>query len=488
MASRPSASSIIYREALMGRLPILRDERPYRGYFVGISVFFAYGVATWAFLTGGYVGTVVNAPLGIAAFFAGQLLGLVLGAFSIGILCNRYGVELVDGVKATFGPFGSLLVLAACIINFLGWSYLLMVLAGQSAANILDEVAGISPTTAVTGILTLVLLVVSVALTARGPQAFASFSKWVAPALLILALAMFALLVDEFGINELFSKEPADAGADVQGNYFLVLEWGLAYGLSYWVAMGALMRLFPSNRVATISMLTGWGLLAVIVYAVGVLSAIALGSGDPTEWMVPLAGKLGGVVALVFVILANITSTVAMFYIAGLQAQQLGAARRMRWATLITVLAVPGIFFAFWPDVLLDNYGTFLAYNAVVFAPVAAVTAVDYLVLRKQRISVLDLFDQTSAGRYWFWSGVNPAAIVAVALGFFFYLWLFNPVTAESKELFRYATATIPTVVVSALAYYALMRLIVIPAGKGAYGADAESPSAEREPESSVPA
>lgn len=469
MNSKSITNSSRYSESLMGRLPIPREGRPYRSYFVAISVFFAYGVATWAFMTGGLIGSVINAPLGITAFFVGQLAGLVIGAFSIGFLCHRYGVELVDGVKASFGPYGAMLVLVASLLNFLGWAYILMILSAQSAANVLQALGGISPTVGLIGVIAVVLMAVTVVLTTFGPEVFARISTWVAPALLILALTMIGLMINQFGLDDLFTMTPANVEPATQDNYTLVVEWGLAFGLSYWVVIGPMVRLIPSVRVATVSMLTGWGVVAIIVIAAGILASTTLGSSDPTEWMFPLAGKVGGAIGLLFVIMANVTTTIAMLYIAGLQVQQFRIARQMPWGMLISLLALPGIYFAFRPSILMDNYGAFLGYNAVVFAPLAAVTLVDYLFLRKQRIVVRDLFDNTSSGRYWFWSGVNPAAILAVTLGCIFYLWIFDPITSESLDIFRYITASLPTTLFSAVVYYVTMRFVVIPLGKGDY-------------------
>lgn len=467
MNSKLATNSSRYRESLMGRLPMLREDRPYRSYFVSVSVFFAYGVATWAFLTGGLIGTVIDAPHGITAFFVGQLAGLVIGAFSIGFLCHRYGVELVDGVKAAFGPFGAMLVLVASLLNFLGWAYILMILSARSAMNVLHRLGSVSTSVVLIGVIAVVVMAVTVVLTTFGPEVFARISTWVAPALLVMALTMIGLMVNRFGLPDLFTM--TSTGSATPGNYTLVVEWGLAFGLSYWVVIGPMVRLIPSMRVATVSMLTGWGVVAIVVIAAGTLAATTLGSSDPTEWMFPLAGAVGGSVGLIFVIMANVTTTIAMLYIAGLQVQQFRIARQMPWGALISLLALPGIYFAFRPSILMDHYGAFLGYNAVAFAPLAAVMLVDYLLLRKQRIVVRDLFDKTSFGRYWFWFGVNPAAILAVALGCAFYLWLFNPITSEGRDIFYYITASLPTTLFSAVLYYVAMRFVVIPLGKGDY-------------------
>lgn len=470
-----STASAVRAESLNGRLPIPKDERPYKSYYIGISVFFSFGVATWGFLTGGFLGTLANFPLGISAFFAGQLIGIAVGAFGVGLICNRFGIEMIDAIKGTYGPRGSWIVLAASLINFLGWIYILMVLAGQSVGNIVDEMFGISNPRLVVGVACAAALLTSIAVASRGPGALASLAGWVAPSLVVMSLVMLVLLLNRFGAG-LLTMEPTTPVEDLQTNYVLIIEYGLAFGLSYWVTMGAVCRLFPRARVATVSVLTGWGVLSTVVIGVAMLSGLALGSGDPTDWMIPLAGKVGGIIALLFVAIANVSSMVGMLYILGVQAQQFRWARNMNFGLLLAIFALPGgILFMVSPSLLMDNYGVFLGYNAVVFAPVAAVVLVDFLVLRRQRLEVRDLFIENASSRYWFWGGVNPAAIASVAAGCVLYVWIFNPVTGVSGDVFRYATATLPTLAVSGMLYFLLMRYLVIPAGRGHY----ESPSAE---------
>lgn len=466
-----STSSAVRAESLSGRLPIPRGERPYNSYYIGISVFFSFGVATWGFLTGGFLGTLANFPLGITAFFAGQIVGVAVGAFSIGLICNRFGIEMIDAIKGTYGPRGSRIVLAASLINFLGWTYILMVLAGQSVGNILNAMLGIPNSRAVVGIACAIVLLLTITIASQGPGALASLAGWVAPSLVVMSLVMLFLLLHRFGTG-IFTMAPATPVEDLQTNYVLIVEYGLAFGLSYWVTMGAVCRLFPRARVATVSVLTGWGVLSTVVIAVAMLSGLALGSGDPTDWMIPLAGKVGGAIALLFVVIANVSSMVGMLYILGVQAQQFRWARKINFGILVALLALPGgILFSLLPSLLMDNYGVFLGYNAVIFGPVAAVVLVDYLVLRRQRLELRDLFDETASSRYWFWGGVNPAAIASVLVGCVLYVWIFNPVTGATGGVFLYMTATLPTLVVSGLLYFVLMRFVVIPAGRGHYEA-----------------
>src|SRR3546814_3268250 len=51
-----------------------------------------------------------------------------------------------------------------------------------------------------------------------------------------------------------------------------------------------------------------------------------------------------------------------------------------------------------------DNFGTFLAYIGVFFAPLVGIQILDYFVLRRQRISLRGIYDRSPDGPYAYWA------------------------------------------------------------------------------------
>ena len=72
--------------------------------------------------------------------------------------------------------------------------------------------------------------------------------------------------------------------------------------------------------------------------------------------------------------------------------------------------------------------------------------------VKKQKISVRDLYDHY--GAYTYWKGVNPSAIVSFIAGTITYWQLYNPLTGETSVLFTYVTAGLFTYFVSGICYY----------------------------------
>lgn len=64
---------------------------------------------------------------------------------------------------------------------------------------------------------------------------------------------------------------------------------------------------------------------------------------------------------------------------------------------------------------------------------------------------------------------MNWLAVAIIAGGIATYITIYDPMSLRAVAAFRYLGAAIPLMTVSALLYYVLMRLIVIPLGRGGY-------------------
>ena len=73
----PSDEQLIRDESIYGRLPLLPEEREY-GTRGAHATCFAYAVATWCFLTGGYVAQYLGAVQGMICLLTGSVIGVFL--------------------------------------------------------------------------------------------------------------------------------------------------------------------------------------------------------------------------------------------------------------------------------------------------------------------------------------------------------------------------------------------------------------------------
>jgi NCS1 family nucleobase:cation symporter-1 len=188
-------------------------------------------------------------------------------------------------------------------------------------------------------------------------------------------------------------------------------------------------------------------------------------------WMIPLGGTVMGIIALVFVAFANVTSIVSIIYSTCLAIRLAGGKllEPVSWAVLTGVFfSVPAVA-VFFPSVMYDNFFGFLVYTSLGFAPLSGVYLVDFFFLRRTRLHVRDLYEPSSRSRYAFWGDFNPAAIAAVIVGAVVYYILLNPLSLEGLGVFRFVSASIPSFLAAGLVHFVLTKLFVQRLGKGGY-------------------
>jgi NCS1 family nucleobase:cation symporter-1 len=440
------------QDSVLGRMPVLLGEREY-GTVGAHMTCFAYAVATWCFLTGGYVAELVGAVQGIVCLVAGTLIGLFVTTMPLSIACQRYGLEQMDACKPAFGQRGAHLMLIFYLINMLGWSGLILVMFGNGLRNI-AEALGYEPGRWVVGAGVALGLWLSYWIVTRGVHLLNLANSIITPGLGLLVGFMLVVLLRDQGWETMLAAEPLAPGPTPLINYMIALELGIAGGISWWGGIGFLARNTRSRRNAIYPELLQLGLAGALVCCVGLFSSLVVRSSDPTEWMVPIGGVFLGVLALGFVALANVTSTAVSVFASGLALRHVPGLRKMNWKRLMLLTIAPCVPFVFWPHELYDLGDAFLAYNGTMYAPIVGIVFVDFFVLRRQKLSLFAIFEGDPSGAYHYSHGFHWPALASLVLGQGLYLFLYNPITGEAHDLFQLMPASAAACVVPALTYW----------------------------------
>ena len=439
-----------------GREPMLPHEREYK-FWGAHGTCFAYSIATWCFLTGGIVANYVGAVQGIVCLVAGNLIGTLLVSASLSAGCHRYGLEQIDFCKPAFGQNGARIVLIFYLINMLGWSGLILVMFGNGIVNIVNAMGYQSPQWLAGAGVALGIWITYI-ITTRGVHLLSRFNNIITPGLIVVVCFMFYMLVSAHGWDEIVAAKPLDPLPTPWLNYAVAVEMGIASGMSWWGGIGFLARNTKSRRNAIYPEVIHFGLVNGAVCSIALVSGLVIGTDDPTRWMVPLGGLYMGLLALVFVALANITSTSVSLFASGLALRHLPGLHKRTWKLIIALTCVPLMFFVIWPGELFDLGGTFLAYNGTMQAPVAGILLVDYFFLKKQYIHLRSIFEASPSGRYYYTKGFNFLALGGIVIGQLAFFWLYDPFTNEAHDLFRFVPATLAAFALPALVYWAGMK------------------------------
>ena len=441
---------------IFGRLPLRLLEREYDNVSAHATCF-AYAIATWCFMVGSYTADLLPALEGTICLLAGNLIGVYLTTIPLSLGCQRYGLEQMDFCKTAFGQRGSHVLMVFYLINMIGWSGLLLVMFGNGLLNI-AAAFGYHGQDWLLSAAVVVGLWLSYLVASRGVHRLGAVNNIVTPCIGAVVAYMLYMLVTERGVDAIMGAKPLDPHPDPLLNYAIVIELGIANGFAWWGGIGFIARNTRSRRAAIYPQMLQLGLASGVVSSISLYSALVVGSDDPTQWMVPLGGLALGVVALVFVTAANLSSVAVSMFATGLALRHIPQLRDRPWHQLLLIGSFPCLLYAVWPRALYDAGDAFLAYNGTMYAPISGVLFVDYVFLRRQRLCLRSLFDAHPDRAYHYWKGFNPLALGAVVLGQVVYFALYNPVSGESHWLFRFLPASIAAFAIPALVYWIGMR------------------------------
>jgi len=446
-----SGNELIRQESLFGRLPLLPSEREY-GTLGAHNTCFAYAVATWCFLTGAYVAQFVGAIQGVVCLIAGSLIGIFLTTMPVSLGCHRYGLEQIDFCKPAFGQRGSRLILVFFLITMLGWNGFILVMFGNGIRNIVHAL-GYTPAGWVVGAGVALGLGTSYMIVTRGVHWLNVSNSIITPGLSALIVFMIYMLVSEHGWQEIAAAEPINPFPNPFVNYMVAVEIGIAGGVGWWGGLGFLARNTLKRRNAIYPVILHMGFSQAIVCSVSLFSALIVQTEDPTEWMVALGGPVMGVLAICFVALANVTSSSVSMFASGLALRHIKRFRLLPWSHLMLITVLPCLPFVIWPQELYSMGDAFLTYNGTLFAPVTGILLTDYFLLRGQTLNLRAIFSDSADEEYHYQRGYNWVALGCVVLGQIVYLALYNPLTSETSEIFRFLPASIASFAVPAFAY-----------------------------------
>jgi NCS1 family nucleobase:cation symporter-1 len=447
-------------------LPLPRSERTW-GFGTLMAVGLTATIATWLFPIGAAVGYFLDAGRGTAVLFGGAMIGMFLVVAATVPAATRYGIDTIATTKPQFGNRGFGFAILLQYATVVGWNCLLIIILGRSVSSILVQLgviqAGAGPVVA--GIASAGGALLCWALLARGPGMVRDFSKPVAGVVVLLGLWMLAMLLLRTGTAEIGAAAPLAASGDTRWDFAAGLEIAIASMMAWWPYIGGIVRSGANARTASWAAMLALGIPVPLLAVVGLYAGLVYGDADPAVWMSQLGGPSMAIVALLFVIVANVGTTLVGIYIASLGLLQIESVqRRSRWGVLTGATVIPvAVISAFAAEPFMANVPTFLAFMGVLLGPVVGIQIADLLVIRRGQLDVRGLYREAGSP-YRYLAGFNPAGFIAAAAGSAVYLYLLNPVTFSSRGPFALVTATVPSVVVGAvvylLAYRAQVRFI----------------------------
>jgi NCS1 family nucleobase:cation symporter-1 len=450
--------------------PLLQSERTWGQLELGIVLLVAAS-ATWCYIIGEYAGYYLNFKMGFAAMTAGAMIGMLLVTLAVVPSATKYGIDSISSSKPQFGNRGWIITVFLQYVSIIGWNSLLLIFFGKSVSQLLITlgIVGEGGAVWVIPVSTAIACAIVYGVLLKGKSGIERISKILFLFIIAVGVWMIYMLMTHQA-DAIASAKPAYASGSLRWDYTTGIEIGIVSLLSWWPYIGAMVRVAPNAHTATLPSMLGMGLPVPILSVIGLAAILALETSDPSAWLVQLGGPGYGSIALLFVIAANLGTAMIGVYASAIGLKHIPRVSKMSWNTTVLLGIVPvAIVGIFIPDLFFNNFGTFLAFIGVFFAPLVAIQIVDYFILRKQTLSIRSIYDNSENSDYAYWGGFNPAAIIAMVAGFFTYIYLLDPLTYESQSPYEILTASLPTAVVGGLVYLIVTKILVQPAKRGGY-------------------
>jgi NCS1 family nucleobase:cation symporter-1 len=441
--------------------PLLPEERIW-GPVGFIVVALSVGVAPWGFIIGGVVSQYLNAVQGTCAMIAGSLAGTYFVILATVPMSCRYGIDTIVASRPQLGSKGATIAIFLQFASIIGWNCLLLILLGRAAGRIAMAIGMVEPTSI--GIISisfsLFIVLLSWSILRNGAYRIQQLAYLIAISVGGLGSWMIFKLISGAGIEAILTAVPKEASHHRLWNYILGFEMMTAAVISWWPYIGGMVRMTKRMRSTSWTVLLCMGLPTGLLALLGLYSGLVTGDSDPTAWLIQFGGVHHGVMALLFLVLANVGAVVVGTYVVSIGIQQLdGTQSRMNCDLSIFVALLPvAIVTTLIPDWFFEHTGNFFTFLGVFFAPMVGIQITDTFVLRHGKLRIDGLYDDSKYSAYYFIKGINPVAILSIAIGLTTYVYLLNPATLVSNGTFQYTGASLPAILASSIAYYAGTR------------------------------
>ena len=458
------------KESQFGLLPITKKERVYN-LADNTAINIGLTIATWCFLIGASLALFTDFWTAVWGTLAGNMLSVLVMTWMPCLSSAKYGMDGYLGSISFMGTKGKNFILLCVAIFIVCWDIVLSILFARSVSNVIAAFIGAdSVSHTFTIIMAILCMFATFLIVWKGPLVIKRFNNIVAPLMCIVIIMLAIILTVKVGWGNIAAAQPLTPYPSKWVNFLIAVELSFGAGLSWWPEMGGLSRLCKSGKAAYWPNLFGLVIAATIATSIGAAACLTVGSEDPTVWMLELAGLALGVIALLFIAVANVTSTCTITYTMCLGIKGLKSLQKAPWGGIVGVFCtIVAIALALGAEWIYDHFYIMLGVTCVFYVPMTAIAAVDYFLLRKQTLDLRSIFNQSNTSKYYFWGGINWVALIIFIATAFFYLVFFNPATLAYNTPFIYCTASLGAGIPCAIAYYLVMKLFVVKGDKGGY-------------------
>ncbi|MBR6704202.1 MAG: cytosine permease, partial [Lachnospiraceae bacterium] len=372
----------------------------------------------------------------------------------------RYGIDLWVWLRSVLGIKGvAILATVISMANF-GWYAVDSRLFGSSMINLFGAFGVTLNESFWLPAFGVLCVILGTLIALGGPEVIKWTNRFLVTALLIVGAIVVLICFTAVPLPEFLKYTPAQSFYDTRlGNFMLSAEGNVAFAFSWSTQALVLPRLAKSERSGYWSTSLAYGVVAPFFVAAGGVMAIAMYMktgvyvDDPTKMLATLAGPAFSLLSLLMVAFANIGTQGTGSYVNCMIIKSGMPKLSYKLLVILAMFYVSALTVWGW---VMDNFGSFISMAAQIQGPIIGMTAVDYLLVKKRKISLKSLYNIDGHKAYDFTHGFNLVGLSCILIAFVTNLvFIYNPLTMEIKSpIFLVLTGSGYTAVCGGLLYY----------------------------------
>lgn len=448
----------IKQETVTGVVPMLKGDRKYSFLDLFLSTS-GFAIATWCYTQGAYVAQFLSFKQMLINIFCFNIVWITIECVPV-LFAVRYGIDLWIWLRSVLGQKGVAAIATIISLANFGWYAVAANLFSSSMINLAGNF-GIALNPAIWNpVLGTVCVVLGTLIALGGPEVIKWTNRFLVTALLIVGTVVVVLCFTAVPISEIMAVKPiTDNGISPLANFMLSAEGNVAFAFSWSTQALVMPRLAKSERSGYWGTSLAYGVVAPFFVAAGGVMALAMFvrtgvyESDPTAMLSTLCGAGFALLSLLLVAFANVGTQGTGSYVNCMIVKS--GLPKVSYKLLVIIAMIYVSALTIWGGVN-DHFGVFISLAAYLQGPIIGMTFVDYLFVRKRKISLKSAYFMKGHDAYQYNNGINWVGIGCLVISFAVaMLFVYNPMTGAIKSnIFLITTGSGFTAIFGAALYY----------------------------------
>ena len=425
----------ITQETITGVVPMLSNDRQYNFMDLFLSTS-GFAIATWCYTQGAYVAEFLTFKQMLINIFCFNIVWILIECLPV-FFGVRYGIDLWVWLRSVLGIKGVAIFATVISLANFGWYAVDAQLFASSMINLFGYFGITLNTELWAPVLGVGCVVLGTLIALGGPDVIKWTSRILVTALLAVGVIVVILCFTAVPISDIAAVRPNIEGSKL-ANFMLTAEGNVAFAFSWSTQAIVMPRLCRSESKGYWGTSIAYGIVAPFFVAAGGVMALAMFvrcgyyESDPTTMLATLAGPGFALLSLLMVAFANIGTQGIGSYVNCMIVKS--GLPKISYRLLVLIAMVYVSLLTVWGWVM-DNFGTFISLAAYIQGPIIGMTIVDYLIVKKRKLSLKSVYFMKGHDAYKFTNGFNIVGLACLVISFAAcMLFVYNPLSGAIKS------------------------------------------------------